>query len=230
MPNIFSPIPAALATGAGYAGNRSVIMLPALHILLALGAIQIYGLLDSSRYKTNLVQIGVAAYLFIVFSFIQNYYVKQPIEGAEAMLYGRREMVAYLSENGYDPFEDKVVIDKRLSEPQMHVAFYMKLDPQDYQEWTKNWTGYKDTSAKFVDQLDEYNMGTFFFTTNFLEKEEWLEDYVQVGKPVEFNEDSVPTYVIKYPNGRDVIYIVEPDAKAYADNINQDSITNFQSM
>lgn len=210
---LLSPIPAALTTGAGYAGNRAVVMAPSLIIITSIGALQIATYLREI-YILKFLSAGV--FVISVLILVNAYVTRQPIEGGEAMLYGRKEMVNYLSSEGYDPFSHNVVIDKRLSEPQMHIAFYMKLDPHEYQQWTKNWIGYKQTSAKFVDQLDEYEMENYLFTTNFLEKRERLSDYVQVGKPVEFDSDVKPNYTIRYPNGDIAIYIVEPLDDIYA--------------
>lgn len=214
---LMAPIPAALAIGPGYAGNRSVIMLPAIQILLALGFYFWYQLAKKYNYQKIFLVFATFIYLVSFRNFLISYTKDQPQKYAEAMLYGRREMVQYLLDNGYDLMSSAVVIDKRLSEPQMHIAFYMKIDPAQFQIWTRQWQTYREKKVNFIDQLDEYRMGKYLFTTNFKEKKDRFgEKDLLVGKPEEFEENTVPLHTIKYPNGEDAIYFVDPDKNAYA--------------
>src|SRR5690606_16093866 len=112
-----------------------------------------------------------------------------------------------------------VVIDKRLSEPHMYVAFYMQIDPRQYQEWSKGLQAYRG-NVGFVDQMDEYSLGKYFFTTNFQEKPELLNsDYVLAGKPEEFGE-IVPDHIVKYPDDTDAIYVTNLQKEGFALNNN----------
>ena len=218
---LVATVPSAMATGPGYAGNRSVIIIPALQIALALGAAVWYELLMSIKMVKNYKRIlGILVGMVLIFCvgrFVNDYFVKAEVITAPAMLYGRREMVKYLTDNGYNPKFSSVVVDKRLSEPQMHVAFFSKTDPREYQEWTQNWEAYREKEVNFIDQLDEYKMGEYLFTTNFIEKtDRFTNKDLLVGKPEEFPKGVVPEYVIKYPSGEDAIYFVNPNTNVYA--------------
>jgi len=217
---LLAPIPAALATGAGYAGNRSVIMLPELLILVALGGFylheQISHILKQTYFKRVITSV-VIIYVISVISLLGKYFVSQKYQGAEAMLWGRESMITYLSQNDISPYSTKTVIDKRLSEPQIYVAFFMEIDPVDYQKWSQNWEVYREADVKFVDQLDEYEMGKFLFTTNFEEKgDRFNNEYVLVGKPEEFSSTTTPDFVVRNPDGSDSIYVVTPEKDTYA--------------
>lgn len=216
---LLSPIPAALATGPGYAGNRAVLVVPFLYILLSYGGTYLFRSIDIKGRKMRILLKAtyVFASLYLLTGFVIEYLLNSPFTSADAMLYGREEMVMYLSQKDLSPLKDSVVIDKRLSEPQIHVAFFQKIDPRLYQQWSKDWIRYRDSDVNFVDQLDEYTMGEFLFTTNFLEKTETFGDeYVQIGKPQEFISDIEPDYVVKYPDGSDAIYIVIPKSSEFA--------------
>ena len=75
------------------------------------------------------------------------------------MLAGRKELV----EVAQDSKDKNIILSKKLSEPQIYVAFYTKWDPADYQKESQDWLEYEKIGLKFVDQLGEYKLGRFTF-------------------------------------------------------------------
>jgi len=215
-----APIPAGLATGPGYAGNRAVIMLPAIQIILAFGAIGLYDVVKQKCSKEILkkLMIGYAAVAFIFFAaFIEDWIVQSPIKTAQAMLYGHFEATQWLAENVDS--NRNIIVSKKLSEPHIFVAYANKWDPIDYQETTKGWL-YKKNDLLFVDQLPEYSLGNYTFRDIHWEVDK-NKEAVFVGKPEDFTSNIIPIETIYYPNGKPSILIVDPSFETYANALNK---------
>lgn len=205
---VLSPIPAALASGAGYAGNRAEIMIPAIYIALAIGAWELYFWVKNKKF----------VYLYGVFIlvslslFIFDYFVASPTKASEGMLYGNLEAGKWLSENIKGNI---VVVSRSLSEPHIYIAFSSKFDPKSYQSATKGWD-YKSLGLGWVDQIPEYKLGNVIFKRVHLEEYKNTPNTYLVGRPGEFPENINPMKIINYPNGKPAIYIVNTSYKSYA--------------
>lgn len=212
-----SAIPAALAKGPGYAGNRSAVMMPMYQTLSALGAILLYlELMKIKPFKKLskvLVITFVGAMSVSLLFFLEDYIYHQPIHGSEAMLYGRGEAVN-LASDFEDSFEE-VVYSRSLSEPHIYVAFYKKWDPTDYQKQSQDWLRYEDEGRSFVDQLGEYRLGKYVFTDMSYETK---VDYpiLLIGKPDEFPESTIPDAIVPLPNELPAIYLIGKNSDVYA--------------
>lgn len=221
---LVAPIPAAMATGIGFAGNRSVIMIPAIQIALAIGAVFVYDKLVESRghgrYRAGIVTAFLGIVVISLISFVNEYRSEQPLIGAPAMLYGRREMVDYLSlfENKYD----RVFVSRSLSEPHIYFAFYKKWNPVDYQAQTEDWRRYRDENLKFLDQLGEYGLGEYEFRGVDYESLDDTQGILFVGKPEEFSENTGVLHIVHFPNGEPAVFIADPNKDAYAKYIDID--------
>jgi 4-amino-4-deoxy-L-arabinose transferase-like glycosyltransferase len=212
---LIAPIPAALATGVGYAANRAVIMIPAIQIALAIGAFELLSILKRKIeliYLKGLVVVYLVLLLFLFSSFVKKYYFESQHISAQGMLYGNLEAAQWLAVN--DNEKDKIIVSRRLSEPHIYIAFASKWDPAGYQEGTKNWN-YLENNMTFVDQLPEYDLGKYVFG-DVEGLEEDLGDIYVVGKPEEFGKEVKPQKIFFYPNGEPSIYIVDPAMSTYA--------------
>ncbi len=153
---LFSPIPAALATGVGYHANRAAVMMPAIQIALAMGASQA---LDWFR-KRRVSGFAFGFLIFLFFSFfLYDYFVLSPAKIGPAMLEGNIKKVEELVDQ-YP--EGEVVVPRSLSEPHIFVAFSQEIDPKQYQKATKTWN-YQELGLGWVDQMPEYQLGRFVF-------------------------------------------------------------------
>lgn len=192
-----SAIPASLATGPGYAGNRAVAMLPAIQIISSIGIIH---LIEGRKYiKYALLAIGLVG--FIVFC--ENYIYLSPSKSAQGMLYGNLEVAQYINTNSSS--YDNIVVSKSLSEPHIYVAFATKFDPTEYQIATRRWN-FEEKNLKWVDQLDEYRFGKFIF-----KRYNWRDgidpNNLVIGRPDEFLPDTETLLKINYPNSEPSIYV-----------------------
>ena len=214
---LISPIPAALATGRGYAGNRAATMIPSIQVILALGAVY----LDAISRKVVKGRLGNyirAEYIFVslVFFifFIKDYFASPPQILAQATLYGNLEAAAWLSSNAGST---QIVISRKLSEPHIYVAFANKWNPVSYQEATKDWSRYKKEGLLFLDQLGEYRLGNYTFSDIDLERYR-QKKVLLVGKPDEFPQ-GIESSIVKtfyYPDRDPAILVVDPTVQSYA--------------
>lgn len=212
---LLAPIPAALATGPGYAANRAAIMMPAIQIALAVGLFNLWGVLKARLKKETLVKVGLsylAVSLLFFASFLESYFFLSPTKTGKAMLYGNLEVAQWLTANIGKGRE--VIVSRKLSEPHIYIAFATSWDPKDYQKTTKDWR-YKEKGLGWVDQLSEYRLANYAFKNI-----DWQVDAksgaVLVGKPEEFPEGTLSLKVFKYPNGEPSVLVVDPLAQYYA--------------
>lgn len=181
---LLSPIPASLARGVGYHANRVAVMMPAIQIISAYGAIELIRLIKKlfpKSLKLILLFYSSTLLLSLVF-FLENYFFQAPEINAPKMSYGWQQAVLLFQ--GRE--ESKIIISRTFSEPQAFVMFYEKLDPVRVQKQTKTWLRYEDEGKHFVDQLGTYSLGKFEFR-NFSFPEDWQRSgVVLVGTAADF--------------------------------------------
>ncbi len=196
---LISAIPAALTKGPGYAANREAFVMPAIQIILAIGGFFIYEKLKTKKMRDYFV-VGYSLLFIINFIYVgEKYLVGQVVNGSSSMIYGMNQLVSRLgSLDG-----SKVIVSKSISEPQIYLAFYMKMDPALYQSYSKNW----QLINGWVDQQDTYSLGRYTFKSidqiaDFKEKNVLL-----VGKPQDFSPETKPFSYINYPNLKPAYYL-----------------------
>ena len=207
---VLAPIPAALAKGGGFAANRSAIMMPAIQIISAYGLLAIL-----ENYKKVKVLVFIVLAISFIF-FAESYLFHSPIQSAPSMHYGKREMVDITSkiEGNYS----EIIVSRSLSEPHIFFAFFRAWNPEEYQKETQDWLRYKKEGRSFIDQLGEYHLGKYTFTNIDFEINSQKENVLLIGKPDEFPRDIRPLNIVNLPNGKPVIYIVDPKKVNYASN------------
>lgn len=202
-----APIPASLTMGRGYAGNRSVIALPCFQILFAIGAVYLYDLLKSRK------NLGIAyslVSLVFVGGFVKDYFVGSPSILDKGMLSGNLEVSKWLKENAKDR---EIIVSRRISEPQIYIAFENKWDPKDFQENSKS-LDYEEYGVNWVDQIPQYSLGNYLFKN--IEEEDLNSGKVLVGRPEEFSKDVVPLKTFSYLDGTASIIVVDTNPNIFA--------------
>lgn len=206
---LLAPLPAALAKGGGFAANRAAIMMPALQIISA------YGLLSLlQNFKKVKLLIYLSIFISVVF-FLENYIFHSPIQSAQSMHYGKKEMVEYLA--SLEKEYKEIIVSRSLSEPHVFFAFYRLWSPIEYQKESLDWLRYKKEGRSFVDQLGVYHLGKYIFSDIDFEVNFQRSDILLVGKPEEFPKGISTLNIINFPNGKPAILIVDP-TKKYASN------------
>ena len=177
-----SPMAAALAKGER-AANRAIPMLPLWQILSALG---LFGLWEFLKKRVSMTVFNfyfLAMSIVFLFFFLEDYFYHAPISNAPNMSYGWRQVSSFLEEkvNSYQT----IVVSKKFSEPQIAIAYFLKIDPAIVQQFSPSWLSYQEKGLLFVDQLPEYNLGKFVFR-NFHFPEDQKSDVLFIGKEEDF--------------------------------------------
>jgi hypothetical protein len=203
-----SSVPAAMATGVGYSANRAATMMPALNILLIFGAYNLYLFIKNKNIKfTKYLLIGyVLASFLIVTNFLKIYFIDGEKIMARGMLYGNLEIGQWLEENS-DNYSN-IIVSRRLSEPQIYVAFSQKTNPIIFQESSKDWDLNK-YNVSWVDQIPEYNLGKYKFKNIEWKEDVKLKNTLFIGRPEEFPSDIEKVRTISYPDGTDALLVVK---------------------
>ncbi len=204
---LISPIPAALTKGSGFAGNRSAVMMPALQIFSAFGAVVLFGLLNKKLNKKILFSFFSLIFVLSIAFLGEEYIYHSPRQVADQMLYGRKEAIDFIKpiEGNYK----EIVFSRSLSEPQIFVAFYNRWDPLEYQKETKDWLRYESEKKPFLDQLDGYKLGKYTFGDLHYQTKKNNEKTLFVGKPDDFPNDTSFVKEIYYPDGKAAISVAE---------------------
>lgn len=211
-----TPLPAALASGGGYSGNRASGMLPVLQIIEAFGFYGWMSMIGKVNYKYTKGFILVSSLLFIfgAYNLITFYYKTQQTEVLKQQGYGNLQVFSWLKDNLYDR---NVIVSRSISEPQIFVAFANKWEPYNYQENTKTW-GFDTANIAWVDQLPEYSLGNYKFKSVDWETDTSPSTLIVV-RAEEFKDLQTPLKVFNYSDGTPNIYIIDTDQKIYANNI-----------
>ena len=200
-----SPVPAAMSQGPGFAANRAVIQIPSLQILMAAGFVYLYSFVSKLKIG-RLLKIGYLGFASIIFAyFLIDYFLLSSQKVSSEMLYGRLEASLWLNDHADGR---SVIVSKSLSEPHIYIAFADKFDPDIYQKSASDWK-YKELGLGWVDQIGTYRLGNYTFSSIDIPKYKKEKDILLVGKPDEFPEYVNPKEVIKYPDGKPAIYVVE---------------------
>lgn len=152
-------IPAAI-TKEGYRPNRAGSLMTLFELVSAFGFVE---LLQNFRFLNKaLGKIIIGFIILISFAFYLNdYFIVWKIKYPDAMSYGYRELVAKV--NQYQKDYDKVVID-RGGQSQVFFAFYSKMNPAEYQTYSKKWWPIiQERNLLFLDMIDSYTLKNFTF-------------------------------------------------------------------
>lgn len=217
---LIAPLPAALATGVGYSGNRAAGMIAPLVILEAVGLFGWVSLFKNygSAFTVQRSLAALAGIAFVFFSlfeiigFAKFYFLDSNKIMQRGMLYGSLEAANWLKENS---IEKTVVVSRSLSETQIFIAFANSWNPGDYQMWSRGWN-LESYNVAWVDQLPNYRLGSYVFQEVDWRKNTGKPNSLLVGRPEDFSKDVNPAKVIKYPDGTDAVYIVDTNEQIYA--------------
>ena len=132
---LMAPVASALAIDSPNA-SRSMLMLPVLEILAAIGLLFFLENILSIKHRFLGIQIKyfipIIPLLFFIFYFsyfLHQYYVHTRSEGQISWQYGYKEAIEWASNV---PKEKKVVFSKDFEKPYIFFLFYMKYDPGKY--------------------------------------------------------------------------------------------------
>jgi 4-amino-4-deoxy-L-arabinose transferase-like glycosyltransferase len=207
---LVAPIPASLSLGPGHAANRSVIMLPALSIFSATGAVWIY---QNTKFKKIFLLLSSLLLLSSFTFFLEDYFVQQPARGSKSMIHGAIELSQYLKSQ--EPFFDQIIVSKSISEPHIYIFFTQKYPPKLVQNQIQSWK-FEDAGLSWVDQLPQYSLGKYTFRPINYESDKKLKNTLLVGSLDEFPQDVISQKIFYYPNKTPAYLVVPTNQKAFA--------------
>lgn len=193
---LLAPLPAALTKGDRSA-SRVATMMPWIQIFSAWSLF-----LLAARFKKFIPMFIILCSIFFLF-FLEDYFVQSPRKISKEMLYGRCQAIREINFGK----AERVIVSRKLSEPQAYVMFCLSYPPETAQKETNDWLRYQQAGLKFVDQLGEYYLGKFVFKEINWASDSKLENTVLIGLPSEFPEKTGK--IINYPDGGKAIVIYE---------------------
>lgn len=201
---LIAPIPAILAKSMGNAANRVAPMLPALVLMVAIG---IDSLLENyKKYFQHLLLLICVVYFVGVAFLAEDYFYHAPKLNAPAMSFGWKELMPRLS--GLSRDYDEVYISRSLSEPQIFLAFYSRMDPAYYQKQAIAWKDFDQKGFKFLDQYDGYKLGKYRIGNLDFGLARG-QNTLLVGRPGDIPESMKYHFQIFYPNGQVAVQVSE---------------------
>jgi len=207
---LLAPIPAALTKGARTA-TRVAVMMPWVQIFVAWSIYQLKikseeWLKKKKKLFCQLRNFGALVVFLVFFSFfLEDYFVQSPRKIAKAMLYGRCPALRLIRED-LDGI-DKIIVSRKLSEPQAYVMFCLEYLPELVQKETSDWLRYEKENLSFLDQLGEYYLGKYIFREINWASDSRLRNTILVGLLEEFPPKTDLSTLINYPGGKPAVGI-----------------------
>jgi hypothetical protein len=196
-------VPAAVTRDVPHA-MRIAGMMPILQIIIALGLIYITGKMAVKNWSRFGLSILIFLYTLNFTYFIHQYFVHYPIDSSGDWRFGRKEAALYadLIKNNYD----KVLVSTNLEYPHVFFLYYLRYDPVTYLNGGGTISGgWGEVNNKF----DKYEFRPFDF--NKLSK----QNYLFVGKPEEFPQNTTVLTKIYNLDDSEAIWIVEGERDSY---------------
>jgi 4-amino-4-deoxy-L-arabinose transferase-like glycosyltransferase len=152
---------------------RTILVLPAPQLLVALGVNQLWlwGSKNVSRWlRFTLLGIYGLFLTFLFANFLKNYFGPYRQNYSWAWQYGYKEVANFI-ETHYSDY-DKIFITKKYGEPHEFLLFYLKWDPEEYRQ-DSNLNRYFKSNWYWVDSFDK-----FVFVNDWEVKEKLVTCYV----------------------------------------------------
>lgn len=149
---LLAPIPAAVTRETPHV-LRSITLLPAPMILIALGFWNFFSRVNIAKYTKRLV-VGLyfGIILVLLSDYLFNYFGPYSRNYSWAWQYGYRQIVEY-TKNNYENY-DQVIVTKKYGEPHEFFLFYWPWDPQKYKN-DPNLERYAQSNWYWVDSFDK---------------------------------------------------------------------------
>ncbi len=134
---LVSPIPASLTYDGGFHATRDFLMLPALIILVSLGANFIWENIKDKNFK-YLAVILITLAVFNFTFYLHRNFIDYPLESWRAWHFGFKEAMQYVDKNSLS--FDKVLINNTYEPSLIRFLFWSEYDPDKFH---KNFKGDK---------------------------------------------------------------------------------------
>lgn len=149
---LLAPIPASL-TSEHLAVVRATTLLPLPELLVSIGLWEILKKINP-KYEGYFT----TSYLILIFVFLElymtTYLSTYPKDYSWSWQYGYKQVSSFV-ENNYDKY-DKIVMTKKYGEPHEFLLYYLKWDPQKYQNDSMA-IRFTQSNWYWIDRFDKFN-------------------------------------------------------------------------
>lgn len=200
---LFLLAPVAAATTEGGNANRGLTFLPAVIIISA------FGLERLTRIKKvgSIMVVAVLGYSLAVFLF--NYFYKLPTRPQYNLRLGYRE--AFQAVLGLEDQFDTIIFSRAFTEPQIFIAFYKKIDPNEFQQQSRDWLRFEKEGKSYVDQLGHYSLNKFQIRDLNWASDKKIARALLIGEAHDFPASATSYLDIKNPKGEVVYRLIPTD-------------------
>jgi len=202
---LLAAVPAALTKG-GYRPNRAGSFLGLWEIITAFGLIQLIKLIP--KYKRAISYLLAITILVSSIFYLEDYFLSSPIRFPNSLSYGYRDLMNKLIP--LEPEFEEIIIE-RGNQSQSFVAFYKKLDPVIFQNYSNNWwERFQKTDLLYLDMLDDYQLEKYRFKTIHLPED--LKQNTLLVLPAKTLDHQYLPFVfdtVFYPNREPFLYLLK---------------------
>jgi 4-amino-4-deoxy-L-arabinose transferase-like glycosyltransferase len=197
-----APLASSITTGTPHP-VRAIAMIPSLHILTALGFLQVISLLFSLRFRavrTFAIILILSGFFINAVYYFHQYYIHTPIQYGDFWQYGSKEAV--LEAKGLESKYDKIIMTYTYDQPYIYYLFHQKIDPAWYQQnWDYNGNGEIERMRRVI--------GKYEFRNIDFQKDGQIPHTLLIGSPREIPENANNILkTIYFPDGSVAFRIV----------------------
>lgn len=191
---VIGPIPAAITNEIPHA-LRSIVMFPALSIIIGLGC---YTLVNLFKNNKEVATAGILIALLISFEgYFSDYLTKYPTRASEDWQYAYEQVFNNYSDE-FDNY-NKIIVSKQYGQPYIFALFYLKYNPQEFR------------NSVIYSNLDDWGFSTVKSFGKFVFKnvvpEDRGRDVLIFAIPSEKIVGVVPSGEVKSMNGTVDFYV-----------------------
>lgn len=190
---IFFPVASSLTATAHPV--RAVVGIPVFELIISYGFVSFFESIKSKMIKYAVLLGTIAFALLNLNEYFFLYYKKYSKENSQAFQYGYKEVFRFLKNEG-EKNNKKIVITKKLGEPQIFYLFYNKIDPYWYQTSSEVERTEREDKWKSVNKI-----GKYYFIDFSKEKPKREDGTLYILNPHEVVEPLTPENTFFYLNG-----------------------------
>lgn len=194
------PIPASLTQDYMHAG-RAQALFPALVIISAAGLVYLLEVIKKGPLKLfAILSFSLLIFISLILR-IDNYVFHTFNRPHGGLIQGYSEIINFTEKNK-DKYS-KIIFTKSNSEPQAFIAFYSKMDPQDFQKQSQNWKSFEEKGLRFLDMSD-YSLGKYDFTNVDYYRDRNEKNALLIGTEKEIPPDIKLKFEVKDLTGKNI--------------------------
>jgi len=188
---------------------RTLIAVPVYQILTAVGIYELLIMIKNKRSRYIVITLSAIIFLANFVIYLNNYFVKYPVNYSRDWQYGNKQVVEYIKKN-QDKY-DLIVFSRIYGEPHIFTLFNLEYDPAKFQT-VSNLERFETFDWVRVLRFDKYyfpDLGDAGTKYEDIVKANSNKKILFIGKNGDFPENSKKLETINFLNGDQAFEIVE---------------------